>query len=247
MEEQKEQKINLMQKLAKIRNIADAVVKSLKGFNYTYADITDILAKVKAGMAKYGVSLIPYVIPATTTVTKEAIVNTKVAKTGEPYDQTATEYLIKADMVFDWVDDESGEKISVPWVLVGAQSDPSQAFGSGMTYVTRYFLTDYFQIAQVKTDVDEYRSKQKESAESEDRAIAESLIGDFDAALRLYLADNPDKAEEIKAFTARYAKNSNYKAIKDPALAAKLVEDFKKNYGGAKKDDKKPSTKEKEQ
>ena len=50
-----EEKLNLIQKLAKIRSIADVVSKDKKGYNYTYADITSILAKITAGMKKYGV------------------------------------------------------------------------------------------------------------------------------------------------------------------------------------------------
>lgn len=227
-----EEKLNLMQKLAKIRKIADVVVKSLKGYNYTYSDINDILANVKAGMAKYGVSLIPLITPQTTLVDQTVIVNTKVDKTGKPYDQSSTEYLVKSDMVFKWVDDETSDCLEVPWALIGSQADPSQAFGSAITYCTRYFLTDYFQIPQVKSDVDEYRKKQKEAEESEDRAVAEALISEFDVTIRAFLAANPDKEEEIKAFLSRYAKNSNYKSIKDPRLATQLTEDFAKAYLG---------------
>lgn len=37
--------LNLMQKLAKIRAISDVVAKEKRGYNYSYADITSILAK----------------------------------------------------------------------------------------------------------------------------------------------------------------------------------------------------------
>ena len=53
-----EEKLNLIQKLAKIRSISDVAKKDKKGFNYTYTDITEILAKVTAGMKKYNVSLL---------------------------------------------------------------------------------------------------------------------------------------------------------------------------------------------
>ena len=39
--------LNLMQKLAKIRAISDVVAKEKRGYNYSYADITSILAKIK--------------------------------------------------------------------------------------------------------------------------------------------------------------------------------------------------------
>lgn len=226
-----EPKLNLIQKLAKIRAISDVVSKDKKGFNYTYADITSILANITAGMKKYGVSLIPSVVPGTPQVAQNVVVNTKFDKTGKAYDSTATEMLVKAEMVFTWVnDDDPSDSIQVPWFVTGSQSDPSQAFGSGLTYCTRYFLCNYFQIAQSDTDVDAYRSKQKAAEASEDKALAEGIIGEFDTILKKFLADNPDKKDEVVKFISKFAKNANYLTIKEPELAAKLLEDFKKTY-----------------
>ena len=100
-----ENQLNLVQKLAKIRAISDAVSKDKRGYNYKYADITSILAKVTAGMKKYNVSLMPGIVPGTADVQQSTIVNTKFDKTGKPYEQTSTEMLVKADMVFKWVKD----------------------------------------------------------------------------------------------------------------------------------------------
>ncbi|MCD8376211.1 MAG: ERF family protein [Oscillospiraceae bacterium] len=137
-------RLNLYQKLAKIRAISDAVVKELRGFNYTYSDITAILAKVTAGMKKYGVSLIPSIVPGTASVEQVTLVNTKTTKAGEIYDATTTETQVSAEMVYRWVNDEDPEEyIDVPWFVVGSQADPSQAMGSGLTYTLRQFLTNY--------------------------------------------------------------------------------------------------------
>lgn len=223
--------LNLIQKLAKIRAISDVVSKEKRGYNYTYADITSILAKITAGMKKYGVSLIPQVVPNTAEVIQNVVTNTKFDKTGKAYDNTTTEMLVKADMVFRWINDDNPEEfIDVPWFVTGSQSDPSQAFGSGLTYCTRYFLTSYFQIAQSDSDVDAYRSKQKVAAESEDKAIAEEIIAEFDSIVKQFLADNQDKVDEVKKFISRYAKNANYLAIKEPALASKLLGDFNSKF-----------------
>ena len=48
-----QEKLNLVQKLAKIRSMSDAVAKSKRGYNYSYEDITEILANVTAGMKRY--------------------------------------------------------------------------------------------------------------------------------------------------------------------------------------------------
>lgn len=225
------EQLNLVQKLAKIRAISDVVSKEKRGYNYTYADITTILANITAGMKKYGVSLIPSVVPGTTEVSQNVVTNTKFDKTGKAYDSTATEMLVKAEMVFKWVNDESPEEfIEVPWFVTGSQTDPSQAFGSGLTYCTRYFLCNYFQIAQSDSDVDTYRSKQKAAEESEEKAIAEEIINGFDTLVKRFLADNPDKVDEVKKFISKYAKNANYLAIKEPMLASKVLADFKAKY-----------------
>lgn len=226
-----EEKLNLIQKLAKIRAISDVAQKNKKGYNYSYADITGILANVTAGMKKYGVSLIPCIVPGTSEISQNVVVNTKFDKTGKAYYQTTTEMLYKADMVFRWINDEdSNDCIEVPWFVTGSQSDPSQAMGGGLTYTTRYFLTSFFQIAQPETDVDAYRSKQKEAEASEDKAIAEQIIAEFDKIVKQYLADNPTKSDEVKKFINKYAKNANYFVIKEPELASKLLSDFKANY-----------------
>ena len=42
----------------------------------------------------------PGIVPGTADVQQSTIVNTKFDKTGKPYEQTSTEMLVKADMVF---------------------------------------------------------------------------------------------------------------------------------------------------
>lgn len=225
--------LNLYQKLAKVRAICDAAKKDKSGYGYTYADITQILAKVTAGMKNYGVSLLPGIVPGTAAVTQNVVVNTKVDKAGNVYDNTTTEMLFCADMVYKWVNDENpAETIEIPWFVTGAQSDPSQAMGSGMTYTLRQFLTAYFQIAQVNQDVDAYRSKQKEAEASEGKAIAAAIIEKFDTLLKSFLADHPEKADDAKKFIMRYHKKADYFAITDPELASKLVSDFEKLFLG---------------
>lgn len=224
--------LNLVQKLAKIRAIADVAVKDKRGFNYSYADITQILASVKSGMKKYEISLIPMITPGTSQISQVQSVNTKFTKTGEQYEQKVSEMLYQADMVFRWINDANpAEYIDVPWTVTGSQADPSQAFGSAMTYCTRYFLTNYFQIAQAAAeDVDSYRSRQKEAEASEGKAIAEEIIKQLDLLVRTFLADHPDKGDAVKKLIQRYVKSADYNKIKEPALAAKLLEDFQNTF-----------------
>lgn len=226
-----EEKLNLYQKLAKIRSLCDAAKKSKEGYGYTYTDIVEILANVTGGMKKYHISLIPTIVPGTAFVRNNPRVKTKLDRQGNAYEQKDTEMLFCADMVYKWVnDDEPSETIEVPWFVTGAMSDSSQSLGSGLTYTLRQFLTSYFQIAQSDNDPDAYRSKQKAAEDSEDLAIAASLIEQFDVLVRQYLADHEDKGEDVKKFISKYAKNAKYHNIKEPTLAAKLLSDFKSNF-----------------
>ena len=75
-------------------------------------------------MKKYGVSLIPQIVPGTSHVEQNVVTNTKFDKTGKAYDNTTTEMLVTADMVFRWINDENPDEfIEVPWFVTGSQSD----------------------------------------------------------------------------------------------------------------------------
>ena len=230
--EAEENTLNLVQKLAKIRAMSELATKSKQGYNYTYTDVTEILAKVTSGMKKYNVSLIPSIVPQTANVSQLVSVNTKIDRQGNAKDVTTTEMLFTADMTFRWVNDDNPEEhIDVPWFITGSMSDCSQSLGAACSYGMRQFLTSYFQIAQSSDlDVDAYRSKQKEAEVAESKAIAGEIISKFDGINKQFITDNPERATEVKKFVSRYVKNAEYTKIKDPALAAKLLEDYTNTF-----------------
>lgn len=230
--ETEENTLNLVQKLAKIRAMSELATKSKQGYNYTYTDVTEILAKVTSGMKKYNVSLIPSIVPQTANVSQLVSVNTKIDRQGNTKDITTTEMLFTADMTFRWVNDDNPEEhIDVPWFITGSMSDCSQSLGAACSYGMRQFLTSYFQIAQSSDlDVDAYRSKQKEAEAAESKAIAGEIISKFDSVNKQFITDNPERAAEVKKFVSRYVKNAEYTKIKDPALAAKLLEDYTNTF-----------------
>jgi hypothetical protein len=230
--ETEENTLNLVQKLAKIRAMSELATKSKQGYNYTYTDVTEILAKVTSGMKKYNVSLIPSIVPQTANVSQLVSVNTKIDRQGNAKDVTTTEMLFTADMTFRWVNDDNPEEhIDVPWFITGSMSDCSQSLGAACSYGMRQFLTSYFQIAQSSDlDVDAYRSKQKEAEAAESKAIAGEIISKFDSVNKQFITDNPERAAEVKKFVSRYVKNAEYTKIKDPALAAKLLEDYTNTF-----------------
>lgn len=220
--------INLYERLALIRKNVEVVQKNKAGFGYTYVTDDELFAKITGAMTKYRVSLIPSVVPGTSEVMpyKYDKVNKKT-KELEPQN----EILVKAEMNYRWVNnDDPSEFIDVPWILVGQQADASQAFGSGLTYSMRYFILKYFDVATPDDDPDNWRSKQREAEAAEERALARSIMSEFDADFRGWLANNPDKREEAIAFFKGFERSGNYMNIADPRLAAKLRADFAEKF-----------------
>ena len=226
-----QQNLNIYQKLAKIRKQVEVIQRNKQGYGYTYVSEDEILAKISGFMDKYALSLIPSVVHNSSIVSPYSTKKTKSTNKGEIYEENVNEVLVSADMVFTWVNNENPEeRVDVPWILVGHQSDGSQSFGSGLSYAMRYFLLKFFNIATPDDDPDKWRSKQRAAGAAEDKMIAEEIISSFDTLVKDYLASNPDKAEEVKKFVAKYVQGGNYFAITESVLASKLIADFKETF-----------------
>lgn len=232
-----EQDLNIYQKLAKIRKQVEVIQRNKKGYGYTYVSEDEILAKISGFMDKYSLSLISSVVHSSAVVSPYNTKKTKSTGKGDIYEENVNEVLVSADMIFTWVNnDNPEERVDVPWILVGHQSDGSQSFGSGLSYAMRYFLLKFFNIATPDDDPDKWRSKQKAAGAAEDKMIAEEIIKSFDETVKGFLADNPTKSEDVKKFVGKYVKGGNYFAITESVLASKLLSDFNSTFGtGAKK------------
>lgn len=222
-----EETLNIYQKLAKVRKIVEVVQKNKSGYGYKYVTDDELLAKISGTMDRYGLTLIPAVVPGSFKVEPYTYIKSK-----KGVDETVNEMLVTADMVFKWVNnDDPDEFINIPWALTGHQADASQSFGSALTYSYRYFLLKYFGVATPEDDPDNWRSKQKAAEAEEDKAIASQIIDSFDKNLREFLRINPNKAGEVKELVTKYVKNGDYFKITESALAMKLTSDFEKKFG----------------
>ena len=223
-----EQALNIYQKLAKIRKSVEVMKRDTKAYGYSYTKEESILAKITVYMDKLNLSLIPGIMPGTTTVTPYTYKKTKSTQKGDIYEETVNEVLVQADTTWTWINnDNPEERIIVPWSMVGQQSDASQSFGSGLTYSSRYFLLKYFNISTSNDDPDKFRSQQKAAEEEERKAVAAEIVNEIDKAVKSFLATYPDRVEEAKKLLSKYVKNADYFAIKDPILASKLLEEVK--------------------
>lgn len=222
--------LNLYQKLAKIRKQVEVVQKNKSGYGYKYVTDDELLAKITVGMDKYGVSLVPNIVPGTLRVEPYTYKKTKRDKNGS-YEETVNEFTAVCDMAYVWVNnDNPKETVTVSWSMVGQQSDASQCLGSGLTYSMRYFLLKYFNVATPDDDPDNWRSKQKATEAAEDKALAEQIINTLDGKVKVFLAENPKRGEDVKKLMSKYAKGGNYFAITESALASKVLEDFQSTF-----------------
>lgn len=218
--------LNIYQKLAKIRKSVEVVQKNKSGYGYRYVTDDELLSKISGAMDRLGVSLIPSVVPDTMEVTPYTYQKTKGGK-----QETVNEILVQSDMVFEWVNDENPqEKIVVPWAMVGQQADASQSFGSGLTYVYRYFLLKFFGVSTVEDDPDRWRSKQREAEEAENKAITDGILAEADKLIKDFVSKNPERRSDVTKFVSGYVKSGNYMQIKEAALAANLLEEFNKKF-----------------
>ena len=229
--------LNIYQKLAKIRKPVEVLKKNKKAYNYTYVTEDEILAKITGLMEKYDISLIPHIVPGTTEMLPYTYTNTKATKDGKVYDQQTSEILVKADMEWHWVNnDNPDDRVVVPWALVGQQADASQAFGSGLSYCTRYFMLKYFNVATSDEDPDNWRSKQKEAKETENKVIADGITDQILAIINAHLEGHPDDRDDLIAIVKKFAKDKgksspNPKVIADPVVAANLLVAVKERCG----------------
>ena len=211
--------MNLYEKLERIRKLVEVLRKDKKGFNYKYTTEESVLAKVTFGMAKYHVSLVPSITPNTATSQLINYENVKVTKDGKTIKSPVNEYLVQAEMTYTWVNNDNTEdSIVVPWLLVGSQSDPSQAFGSGLTYSNRYFILKFFHVATTEDDPDNWRQKQAE-AKAIEKKVKSMLKDDKDGKIKAKITETLKDNIVING-----KKSANYINLTEPEMAAKALE-----------------------
>lgn len=230
------EELNIYQKLAKIRKPVEYLQKNKAGYGYKYVTEDLILSKITGLMNKLGVSLIPNIKSGTIVVEPYAYTKTKASKKGEVYEERVNEILVHGDMEWHWVNnDDPEDRVIVPWALVGQQSDASQAFGSGLSYSSRYFMLKYFNVATSEDDPDNWRSAQKEAEETENREAARQIIDQVHSIVVSHLDEHPEDKPDITAIVKKYAKegkkaSANYFVIEDPITASNLLQEISDKY-----------------
>lgn len=223
--------MNLYQKLAKIKKGIGVIRKNKEGYGYMYVPEDEILSRIEGAMERYHVSLFPGICPNTSTVTPYSYSKTKFTKKGDPYEDRTNDVIVSADMAWTWVNiDDPSEKVVVPWLMVGQQSDAAQAFGAGLTYSSRYFLLKYFNVPTVDSDPDAYRSKKRAAEAEADREIANEIINSVDSLIRGFVNVHPERKKDVREFCEKYVTEGDYFKITESALASKMLQEFKSSF-----------------
>ena len=209
--------MNIWQKLAAVRDVADVVAKNKAGYGYKYTSEDEILAKVKAGLSKYKVSIYPQIVSETMEVSQ---ITEGLKK---------PEWMVRAELKFIVVNDENPtESFNVPWQMVGSQTDAAQAYGSALTYANRYFFLKFFNIATPESDADEWKRKKDEAAKSEEIEAAKLVNAMTDALVREKLTD--EKRNDFAAMLKKIIRDdkgkpsANYLAVKSLDMANAVFE-----------------------
>lgn len=205
-----DEKLNLYQKLAKIRKMAEYLRKNKTGHGYKYVSEDEILLKVTAGMEKHGVSLIPKIVHGSEHIerTQYTKIKEQVDKAGNVIrtENSADDFVFTAQMEMVWVNDECpDDTLTVPWVVIGQQTNASMSFGSGLTYSNRYFLLKFFQVATSEDDPDYYKERKAEVANEEEKAMVDAILG------------------QIEMLVQEKVNPTNSAAVKKAILGAKIV------------------------
>lgn len=231
-----ETKLNIFQKLAKIRQMVEVIQKNKKGFNYSYVGEDEILAKAMAGMDKYGISLVPKLDQETIVIEPRSYTKTTYKKDGGTFEETINEFFVKGPITFVWVNDENPtESIAIPWYMTGQQKDSAQAFGSALTYATRYFWLKYFNIATPDDDPDNWKMKKETAAQKEDAVICGEIIKLIDETIKAQIALRPEMKEGLEKVVKGNVRvnnkpSGNYFQITDAKMASDTLAAVKKYF-----------------
>ena len=224
--ETKKKILKIQEKLEQISQLVDVMQKDTKAFNFSYVNEESILEKLTVGLRQQRLELYPIIVPGTAKITEQLYDKKKYNKNGDPIVETIHETVVSAEMIMRWINlEDLSETLDIPWLMVGSQADPSQAFGSALSYCVRYFYLKFFHIATTKDDPDNFRSKQAEIEDGQAKNALAIAIDKLDKVARDYVDKSKDNVPKLKGFLIDNNNNElNYKTLKDVEAINNLKE-----------------------
>ncbi len=134
---------SIYKKLLEIQKHIDSFTKDTRGHGFSYASGSQVLNKIRPIMNEQGLILKQEVLSAE---------NTRIDYTTAS-GKDKSEILTNAQMLFTWIDTDTGEKDESKFYASG-MNGWEQGLGSALTYGERYFLLKFFHVPTDGDDVD---------------------------------------------------------------------------------------------
>ena len=139
--------MNIYQKLLQAKKKVPYLQKNKKNFQYTYVSPSNVFATINPILNDLGLILIT------------SVVNSKSQRIEiETKNGIKKEWLYDLDILFSWVDTETGEKLDIPFKASGCNGE-EKGLGSALTYAERYFVLKQFNIPTDDDDPDAFDKK----------------------------------------------------------------------------------------
>lgn len=189
MEEKKEQPLKLFAKLLQVRKSVDYLQKATQGSQFSYTSSSQVLSAVRDKMNELGLILITH-LTGHNLISQETGTESK----------SRTTYFTELDLMMEWVDTESGERILIPWYGQGVDIAGEKGVGKALTYAEKYFILKQFNIPTDKDDPDSFQDKTSATTagHANQESIAEKIAAKINAlVLNLQTAQTVEEVSSI--------------------------------------------------
>jgi len=134
--------MNILEKLLAIQVAVDTFVKDgeNKSDKYKYVSSDGVLGTIRPKMNELKLLLEPSIAGH--------ILHEGTTRSG------TTRYMTEIDIIFTWVDVETGETRKIPFYAQGVDLAGEKGVGKALTYAEKYFLMKYFHVPTSKDDPD---------------------------------------------------------------------------------------------
>lgn len=166
-----EVKLNVYQKLAKVRKKVPYLKKDQKSNQYSYVGSSGVLGALNEEINKVGLILKPEIINWHVSDNHEQRwMQDKIKKEPIPTDRVT--YFTELEMLMTWIDvDNPQEKVECRWYAQGVDIAGEKGVGKALTYGEKYFMLKFFNIATDSDDPDKFQKDQLKKIPISERQI----------------------------------------------------------------------------
>lgn len=156
--------MGLLQKLGELRKEVTYLQKENRNQQqkFSYVSSSQVLTAVRTKMDELGLIIISEVVGS---------------RLHEPL-AGKKQYMTELELLYTWVDVETGEQKEVRWYAQGADM-AEKGPGKAMTYGEKYFILKQLNIATDKDDPDAHEAKQERKKSSSQRKETPDGTGDY--------------------------------------------------------------------